>query len=416
MRFALLGADSNTLALARWIATSAEHQIVAIAEVGAAAGVLRGLAPDAQELFEWETLLAHAVSDAVIVAAAESESQDGRVEQLRKLIQSGLPLVVSHPVCSSMLDCHELDMIRRETRCPVVPLVFDATHPVLHKLANWCKSASQSPIGPIQQVLLDRDQADRSPSAVLTQFARDVLVLRPLLGEVQRIGALGASSESPNAYANLALQMTGESSLQARWTIEAVDDQPGAWLSLVGERGKAVLWMPDDGPWELTLPSGQEPQPIEAEWQPEQLIIENLQTAMAGGAPSPDWPAAARAVEVAEAVPRSLARGRTIELHHEVFSESGTFKGTMTSAGCGLLLAAMTTLFLGALTQTILASRRMPDAARIVSYCWIGALIAILLLFLGMQFLLPLAQKSDALEEAKNDDGEAGESSDDSPL
>src|SRR4051794_14937086 len=121
MRFALLGADSNTLALARWIAASAEHQIVAIAEVGAAAGLLRGLAPDAQVLPQWESLLAHAVSDAVIVAAADSGAEDVRVDQLRKLIQSAVPLLVSHPVCSSMLDCHELDMIRRETRCAVVP-------------------------------------------------------------------------------------------------------------------------------------------------------------------------------------------------------------------------------------------------------------------------------------------------------
>ena len=40
-------------------------------------------------------------------------------------------------------------------------------------------------------------------------------------------------------------------------------------------------------------------------------------------------------MELAETIDRSLHKGRTIELHYEDYTEEGTFKGTMTSLGCG---------------------------------------------------------------------------------
>ena len=97
------------------------------------------------------------------------------------------------------------------------------------------------------------------------------------------------------------------------------------------------------------------------------------------------------------------------DLHYEVISEAGTFKGTMTSAGCALLLAAMLTLFLGELAHTMLGKEGFPNAARVVKYCWIVAVVVILLLFLGLQFLLPLAQK------AENKSAGSADGRDDSP-
>ena len=48
-----------------------------------------------------------------------------------------------------------------------------------------------------------------------------------------------------------------------------------------------------------------------------------------------------RTVELAETIDTSLARGRTIDLHREDFTDIGTFKGTMTSLGCGLLMVGL---------------------------------------------------------------------------
>jgi len=52
-------------------------------------------------------------------------------------------------------------------------------------------------------------------------------------------------------------------------------------------------------------------------------------------------------------VPRSLAKGRAIDLHQEEFSELGTFRGTMASLGCGLLLAALVVVVVAALVGGI---------------------------------------------------------------
>ncbi len=412
MRFALLGVDSQSLELARWIAAQPdEHWIELIYDPGLADGVLRGLAPQAEFLTHWEGLLASARIDAVIVAAA-ADDEEPRIDQLRKLIQERVPLLVSHPVCRSMLACHELDMIRHDTRAVIVPYAPAALHPALDLLADWLRgsdamqfASSQrdlAQIGDVEQLFFERVATDRSRQAVLTAFARDVLLIQRLLGEIQRITALGAAADAEASYANLALQLASEDDRPVRWTIGAAESTPGARLTLQTAHDKAVLWMPDTGDWELTLP-GHDAESVADQWQPPCAAIDALQQAMAGVEPDVDWSAAARAVEVAEAVPRSLARGRTIELHREAFSESGTFKGMMTSLGCGLLLAAMVTLFVGALIQTILAKAGQPEAASIVGYCWIFGLAGLLLTFLALQFLLPLAQTAEAREAAESE-------------
>jgi signal peptide peptidase SppA len=44
-----------------------------------------------------------------------------------------------------------------------------------------------------------------------------------------------------------------------------------------------------------------------------------------------------------------LAKGRAIDLHQEEFSELGTFRGTMASLGCGIILAALVLVVMAAL-------------------------------------------------------------------
>ncbi len=46
-------------------------------------------------------------------------------------------------------------------------------------------------------------------------------------------------------------------------------------------------------------------------------------------------------VELAETIERSLKKSRTIDLYYEDYTEEGTFKGTMTSIGCGLLVLGL---------------------------------------------------------------------------
>jgi uncharacterized membrane protein YcjF (UPF0283 family) len=91
------------------------------------------------------------------------------------------------------------------------------------------------------------------------------------------------------------------------------------------------------------------------------------------------WQAAARTVEVADAIERSMLKGRTIELHFEQFSEQSTFKGLMTSLGCGLLIAAL---------GVILAAGLIGDAFDLPwAGGWHFALLAVLVIFLLLQLI-----------------------------
>ncbi|MFV2069357.1 MAG: hypothetical protein ACC645_20530, partial [Pirellulales bacterium] len=96
-------------------------------------------------------------------------------------------------------------------------------------------------------------------------------------------------------------------------------------------------------------------------------------------APSdPRWEIAARSVEIAEAVETSLEKGKRIVLSDEEYSESATFRGTMTSVGCGLLLLALLALFVAGVSDAM----RLP-----IPRLWSGLLLALLALFLLVQLL-----------------------------
>jgi hypothetical protein len=100
------------------------------------------------------------------------------------------------------------------------------------------------------------------------------------------------------------------------------------------------------------------------------------------------WSDAARAIELAETVPRSLAKGRAIDLHQEEFSELGTFRGTMASLGCGLVLAALMLLVLATLVGGVAREAGWEWGERIAGI-WPQIVLAVLGLFLALQ-VLPL--------------------------
>ena len=103
--------------------------------------------------------------------------------------------------------------------------------------------------------------------------------------------------------------------------------------------------MPPANSWRLELRSTTTTLPFTSKdypsWNPAAAAIETLAAAVEGEQVAPSWSDAARTVELAETVDTSLARGRTIDLHREDFTDIGTFKGTMTSLGCGLLIVGL---------------------------------------------------------------------------
>src|SRR5690606_3439577 len=157
-----------------------------------------------------------------------------RSDQLRKFAQLGVPVLMSHPVVSSMLLYYELDMIRRDTKALLFPALGKRNHPALHELLDVV-SSEQSPLGQFEQVAIERHMADRSKRAVTEQFSKDVDLLRVFCGELNQIGAMGTSGEE-GVYGNLSVQMTGPNGRLARWAVapDKTEGTGGATITLTG--------------------------------------------------------------------------------------------------------------------------------------------------------------------------------------
>ncbi len=185
-----------------------------------------------------------------------------------------------------------------------------------------------------------------------------------------------AGGKGDSAYASLGVQMSGPSGMAARWSVVPAT-APGAKLVLVGSSGRATVEIASaDEPWSIELVAGGERrrQTFEA-WNPAAAALDQLTRALDGAAVEPTWVDAARSVELADTIDRSLHRGRTIELYYEDHSEEGTFKGLMTSLGCGLLVFAMALVVVVSVAEQL----GVPNT-RFWPYALLGGLGAFLIL------------------------------------
>ncbi|MEX2114499.1 MAG: hypothetical protein WD845_14995, partial [Pirellulales bacterium] len=342
IRVALLGVDAQTLALARAAEDSRQFELAGACDLescpdaGAAAALLASF-PRLRQFDAWESLLTGQQADVVIVA--RSKYEDLRAEQLRKLIQTSVPVMTSHPVQDSMLVYYELDMIRRDTNSLAMPYLPERHHPAVQAVRAIVAQGDASALGAVEQVIVQRRAVSTDKRTIVAQFARDVDVIRAVAGDMTRLGAM-AGTQQPDSYAGLGVQMSGPASVAARWSVDPPQAEPGGQLTVLAAQGKAVIEMrPDGAPWTLELSTGgrTDRQAFES-WSPAAAALEQLAEALAGAAPQPDWVDASRAVELAETIERSLHKSRTIDLYYEDYTEQGTFKGLMTSIGCGLLI------------------------------------------------------------------------------
>lgn len=356
MKIAILGADVTTLELARAAARRPELRIVALADLESSvdkqvAELQQAQARDAVLLPSWEDLLDRQLFDGVIVA--HWRDQEHRSEELRKLVQVGMPMLVAHPVVDSMLLYYELDMIRRDNHAVILPALIDRMHPAIASLHSLIRSSQSPPLGRIEQVAIERQMPVRSRTLVREQFSRDADLLRFLCGELNQIGAMGTSGDE-NAYGNLSVQLTGPSGLLARWSVVPLEGTtPGlGTLTITGVDGRASLTMSPSGVlWTITSPHLPR-QDVFPDWSGPDELLKAFVGAIRNDPPDvamADWLDAARSVELTETIGRSLARRRTIDLHFEDHTEQNTFKGMMAAGGCLLLMLGMGVLLLVAL-------------------------------------------------------------------
>ena len=188
--------------------------------------------------------------------------------------------------------------------------------------------------------------------------------------------------------------MSGSENRSHRWWVVPADEFSGGRLTLIGERGKATLIMPpESSAWRLEIRTGGEPNLIEAaSWNPYLASLDELRETIADRQVKSRWPDAARAVELAETIERSLVKGRMIDLYDQEYSSSATFKGIMSGVGCALLLLALAGMVIGALAANMLKHAGLVRAAQIVGMLPYVFLV-LFVIFLALQFLLSVARK-----------------------
>ena len=173
-------------------------------------------------------------------------------------------------------------------------------------------------------------------------------VVRSLLGEIDAVTATGdPPGEDPDL--ELVVQLRSPASLRAEVRIRQ-EPSPAIRISLLGSTGSLDLRIDSGDPDDATLFGRVGSQPerrIELpSWDRHEAIMALLTAAAGRRDPVADLPGPSlldgtRAMELSEAVNRSLRRGRTVELHYEAISEDATFKSVMTSTGCLILLASL---------------------------------------------------------------------------
>lgn len=401
MKLGILGIDPR-IALAVASATARGDTIVIACDLRPDDPTAAAVGPDVPRDPSWETLLDARSCDAVLVGT-EGWSER-RAEGVRALVQAGRTLLVSHPLELSMLWAYELDMIRADSGARLIPFLPERLHPFIARLRSRIEAglAGAGSAGAVETVTLERRLSDRSRSAVLTALARDIDLVRALTGDPARLSTLG-TGDADAAWGSLAVGFSGPAHLPVRWQAGR-GPQPGLRITVTDAEGACTVDVPDQpGSQELGLPwtwtdgthvesAGFDPggsmldqiRPRhDGPWQPA-----SAREAAVDPIPPATWPDAARAVELAETVPRSLAKGRSIDLHQEEFSEIGTFRGTMASLGCGLVLGALALLVLATLVGGVARAAGWGFAERIAG-AWPRIVLAALGLFLALQ-LLPL--------------------------
>ncbi len=382
MRFALLGDHPDGLDVARALAESGRHQVTVYSGPGVGLEHLRRWDIRPQPVGDVEEILADPAVDAVIVAGAPGD----RPAQLRRALQSERHVLCVHPAGPGPDAAYEAGMIQTDTRHLAVPLLPEALHPAVRRLARL--AASLRPLRLVEferhtaePFLLDHESVAGKPSIPGWD------VLRALGGEVAEVVAYAAPEELlPEEPLLLAGRFEGGGLFRA----SLIPDHPEpCWrLAVLGRYERVELVFPQGWPGPARLTWHDESGVVREEswetWNPWPAVVEAFEaavlaqrparaayaaaarlprragsTAIAEGQPEPSagpaeaepvppltWHDEIRCLELDDAARRSVERRRASTLEYQEATEEAGFKGTMTLVGCGLLWAVLVLLIL----------------------------------------------------------------------
>jgi hypothetical protein len=408
MKLALLGCDDETLALIRGAVAEGDHALVAAYDTAEHRQQVKSLAPQARLDEDWEALLLGTLADVVIIARGRLDpsrstgfaADERRNDQLRKLVQAAVPLIVIHPGCEAIVG-FELDMIRSDSGGIILPFVPGQNLAAIQALSDTTS------VGPVEQILIERQMTSRTRPKVLAQLARDVGIVRELLGAIRKMNATGAAAGEtadplgPRSKAlppleNLSVHLSGEQTFPARWTVMPAEQAGELRISVIGARGRMVLSQSAElEPSAVLKVHGGADAPAVSSEFPSQDEFDRALTAVSqrltGECPPwTSWLAACRDVEVASSVDRSLERGRAVEFFGEEHSEEQSFKGVMAVGGCLMLSLTVVALLVAAAVEGLQLPLRESPMWR----AWPFYVLVPIVLFLLLQLLQGVAKRS----------------------
>lgn len=376
MRFALLGDHPDGLGLALALHCSGRHVVTAYTGPPRGLEYLRGheLAP--RPVGDVEEVLADPAIEAVIVAGPRAD----RPAQLRRTLQSERHALCVHPADERPDIGYEAALLQTDARVVLLPLLPEARHPAVARVAeligrqaSTLKGSADSSLGVLRLVEVERWSAVPTDTSVPLASLPGWDVLRRAGGEIAEVSAVTCADELTSAEPVLlagrfaqgglfrALFLPGRSGSRVR-------------LAILGSHGDAELLMPEgwSGPARLqwTDSSGRRHDESYLPWVPWPALVEQFEAASAATSAPATWQDELRALELDDAVRRSLRYRRVSTLEYPEASEEVGFKGTMTLVGCALLWLILLLAIL---------SRWVP---------WLGWLVVpALVIFLGMQVL-----------------------------
>jgi predicted dehydrogenase len=373
MRFALLGTHPDGIDMACALADSGRHEVVAYTSAEPLPeSVLRRWGPQAQRLHDLEDLLADPAVEAVVVAGTPAN----RTVQLRRALQSERHVLCAYPPDAVPDGAYEAAMIQKDTGRVLLPLLPEALHPGVVRMAEVLRSGTRPLVEPR---LIEVERRAEGPVLLDLGSGGHRLafpgwdVLRALGGEVAEVWALAAreelSQEEPvlvsGRFERGLLFQAALLPFQSdpRWRVVAVGSHGSAELLFpVGPRGPAFLsWRDADGEtheesWDA--------------WDPWPPLVTLFEEAVAES-PSPrrlTWQDAVRCLELDDAARRSVQKRRASTMEYQEASEEVGFKGTMTLVGCGIIWLTIVIIIL---------ANWFPKAG------W--AVVPLLIVFLGLQ-------------------------------
>ncbi|MBL9164570.1 MAG: hypothetical protein JNL18_17715 [Planctomycetaceae bacterium] len=371
MRFALLGGDAESLPLAA-AALAAGHELTWQGDISRADREAFAWLAESDAADEWEDLLIAETADAILIGRGACGA-DLRARQVQELARLGRPMLVTFPLFDSVLTYFEVDMSRTEGGAILVYYNPLREVPAVAVTLGWIAQGHPQ-FGRVEQITATRTLRDRSREQVLRSFAPDVDLLSYVAGKLNRLGAHAATGNDAD-YSALSVQLLGAAELPVRWHVEPPADVEGLNLQFICERGRETIR------FDSHSGVGQDLQVGAA------TAIGRFTSAItAQDAAASNWLQALRAMELTDSIEISLRRGRMIDVHDQQLTEQLAFKGTMSAFGCAVLLLII---------PGLLALGWLAGAVGIpLAEYWPHVLLAILTIFLGLQFLPKLLYKA----------------------